>query len=113
VTPNGDVFDFFTAINVTSAILNIGYVRSTNKGVNWSGPSFATDIQVAGVVSPDSGQPLRDASILYSISVNPVSGAIYLAWQDDRFIASSCTTPTGTIPIDSIAFIQSLNGGGT
>jgi hypothetical protein len=113
VTPNGDVFDFFTAINVTSAILNIGYVRSTNKGVNWSGPSFATDIQVAGVVSPDSGEPLRDASILYSISVNPVSGAIYLAWQDDRFIASSCTTPTGTIPIDSIAFIQSLNGGGT
>jgi len=113
VTPNGDVYDFFTAINVTSAILNIGYVRSTNKGVNWSLPSFATDIQVAGVVSPDSGQPLRDASILYSISVNPVSGAIYLAWQDDRFTATTCTTPTGTIPIDSIAFIQSLDGGVT
>jgi hypothetical protein len=113
VTPNGVVYDFFTAINVTSAVLNIGYVRSTNKGANWSGPSFTTDIQVAGVVSPDSGQPLRDASILYSISVNPVSGAIYLAWQDDRFTATTCTTPTGTIPIDSIAFIQSLDGGGT
>jgi hypothetical protein len=114
VTPNGDVYDFFTAINVTSlGALNIGYVRSTNKGLGWSGPTFATDIQVAGVVSPDSGQPLRDASILYSISVNPVSGAIYLAWQDDRFTATTCTTPTGTIPIDGIAFTQSLNGGVT
>ena len=59
------------------------------------------------------GTPLRDASILYSISVNPVSGAIYLAWQDDRFTATTCTTPTGTIPIDGIAFTQSLNGGVT
>jgi hypothetical protein len=111
VTPNGDVYDFFTAINVTPAILNIGYVRSTNKGLGWSGPTFATDIQVVGVVSPDSGQPLRDASILYAVSVNPKSGAIYLAWQDDRFTATTCTTPTGTIPIDGIAFIQSLDGG--
>jgi hypothetical protein len=113
VTPNGDVYDFFTAINVTPQVLNIGYVRSSNKGISWSAPSFATDIQVAGVVSPDSGQPLRDASILYAVSVNPVNGAIYLAWQDDRFTSATCTTPTGTIPIDGIAFIQSLDGGVT
>ena len=86
VLPNGNVLDFFTAINVTSQILNIGYVRSTDKGVNFGLPSFATDIQVTGVVSPDSGQPLRDASILYSVAVNNVSGAIYLAWQDDRHV---------------------------
>jgi len=117
VTPNGDVYDFFTAINVTSpGALNIGYVRSTNKGLGWSGPTFATDIQVVGVVSPDSGQPLRDASILYSISVNPVSGAIYLAWQDDRFSTANCITPTTPapgIPVDGIAFTQSLDGGVT
>lgn len=113
VTPNGDVYDFFTAINVTRAVLNIGYVRSSNKGMSWSAPSFATDIRVVGVVSPDSGQPLRDASILYSVAVNNVSGAIYLAWQDDRFSSAMCTTPTGTIPVDGIAFIQSLDGGQT
>jgi hypothetical protein len=111
VLPKGDVLDFFTAINVTPAVLNIGFVRSTNKGASWSGPSFATDIQVAGVVSPDAGEPLRDASILYSVSVNPLTGAIYLAWQDDRFSTPACTTPTGTIPVDSIAFSQSLDGG--
>jgi hypothetical protein len=114
VTPNGNVYDFFTAINVTPAILNIGYVWSSNKGITWSSPPiFATDIQVVGVVSPDSGQPLRDAAILYAVSANPESGAIYLTWQDDRFTSTSCTTPTGTIPIDGIAFAQSLDGGVT
>lgn len=111
VLPNGDVLDFFTAIGVTPAGLNIGFVRSTDKGVNWSPPSFATDIQVAGVVSPDAGEPVRDASILFSVSVNSATGAIYLAWQDDRFSPATCTTPTGTIPVDSIAFSQSLDGG--
>ncbi len=112
--PPGNVYDFFTAINVTPSGLSIGYVRSSNKGISWSAPSFAADIEVVGVVSPDSGQRLRDASILYAVSVNPVSGAIYLAWQDDRFSgATTCTTPTGTIPIDGIVFSQSLDGGAT
>jgi hypothetical protein len=114
VTPNGDVYDFFTAINApTPGAVNIGYVRSPNKAISWSAPTFVTDIEVAGVVSPDSGQPLRDASILYAVSANPVTGALYLTWQDDRFTSTLCTTPTGTIPIDSIAFAQSLDGGAT
>jgi hypothetical protein len=115
VTPDGTVYDFFTAINFTPAVLNIGFVTSTNKGSSWSTPSFATDIQVVGVVTPDSGQPIRDASILYAVSVNPVNGAIYLTWQDDRASlgATSCTTPTGTIPVDRIAFSQSTDGGAT
>jgi hypothetical protein len=56
---------------------------------------------------------LRDASILYAVAANPVSGALYLAWQDDRFTTATCTTPTGTIPIDGIAFSQSTDGGAT
>ncbi len=113
VTPNGTAYDFFTAINVTPAGVSIGFLQSTNKGLGWSGPSFATDIQVAGVVSPDSGSPLRDASILFSVAVNHVNGAIYLAWQDDRFTSALCTTPTGTIPVDGVGFTQSLDGGVT
>jgi hypothetical protein len=95
VTPNGTVYDFFTAINFTSAGLNIGYVESTNKGKSWSAPGFATDIQVAGVVTPDTGGPIRDASILYAVSANPVSGALYLAWQDFRLSGATCTPPIG------------------
>jgi hypothetical protein len=113
VTPNGNVYDFFTAIGVTPSGLSIEYVFSSNKGTNWSTPVFAQDILVVKVVSPDSGQPLRDASILYAVSANSVTGALYLAWQDARFTTATCTTPTGTIPIDGVAFSQSLDGGKT
>ena len=115
VTPKGYVYDFFTAINVTPG-LNIGFVCSSNKGISWSGLILATDIQVAGVVSPDSGQPLRDAAMLYSVAVNPLSGAIYLAWQDFRFSTANCITPmtpSPGIPVDGIVFTQSLDGGTT
>src|SRR5262249_53805561 len=112
VLPAGDVLDFFTAIRVTGPNgLDIGFIRSTNKGVSWSTPSFATDIQVAAVVTPDTGELVRDAAILFGVSVNRATGAIYLAWQDDRFSAATCTTPTGTIPVDGIAFSQSLDRG--
>ena len=113
VTPNGNVYDFFTGINVTPSGLSIEYVFSSNKGKIWSTPVFVQDIDVVGVVTPDSGQPIRDASILYAVSANPVNGAIYLVWQDDRFTVTTCTTATGAIPIDGIAFIQSLDGGVT
>ncbi|QCP52784.1 exo-alpha-sialidase [Trinickia violacea] len=114
VLPDGNLLDFFTAINVPApGNLNIGYIASTDKGGTWSGPAFASDIQVVGVVTPDSGQAMRDASLLYSIAVNPVTGAIYLAWQDDRFSTGTCTTPTGSIPVDGIVFSESDNGGAT
>jgi hypothetical protein len=113
VLPDGNVLDFFTAINVTPAFLTIGYIESTDKGRSWTGPAFASDIEVVGVVTPDTGQPIRDASILYSVAVNPVTGAIYLAWQDDRFSTAICTTPTGSIPIDGIVFSESDDGGVT
>ncbi|MGF6934935.1 hypothetical protein OKW41_004097 [Paraburkholderia sp. UCT70] len=116
VLPDGTLLDFFTGINVTPSGLSIGYIKSTDKGASWSGPAFANDIQVfnnSGVVTPDTGQAVRDAAILYSVAVNPVTGAIYLAWQDDRFSTAMCTTPTGKIPIDGIVFSESDNGGAT
>ena len=113
VLPDGTVLDFFTAIGVTATGLDIGYIKSTDKGKTWSGPAFASDIQVVGVVTPDSGQPVRDASILYSVAVNRVNGSIYLAWQDDRFSTDTCTTPTGSIPVDGIYFSESDDRGAT
>jgi len=115
VLPNGTLLDFFTAIGVTPARLSIGYIKSVDKGGNWSAPTFTNDIHVAGngVVTPDSGQAVRDAAILYSVALNPVSGAIYLTWQDDRFSSATCTTPTGSIPIEGIVFSESDDGGAT
>jgi hypothetical protein len=51
VLPDGTMLDFFTAINVTKAGLNIGYIKFADKGGSWTGPAFASAIQVAGVVT--------------------------------------------------------------
>ena len=111
VLPNGDVLDFFQGIGTTPSGQSIGYVRSTNKGVTWSGPTYFIDVSGVGPVTPDSGGPIRSDAFIDSVAVNPVTGAITVAWQDYRFTSAMCTTPTGMIPIDSIAITQSLDGG--
>ncbi|WP_262420049.1 sialidase family protein [Paraburkholderia sp. 31.1] len=80
VLHDGTLRDFFTAISVTNSGLSIGYMKSTDKGASWSTPTFVNDIQVRtlGVVTPDTGQPIRDAAILFSVAVNPVTGAVRL-----------------------------------
>jgi len=114
VTPDGSVYTFFTSIIGAAPTIAIGFVKSTDKGATWSGPTTAQVIPGNAVVTPDSGQAVRDASILYSVAVNKRTGALYLAWQDDRFTSATCTTPgAGTIPVDGIAFSQSLDGGRT
>jgi hypothetical protein len=76
--------------------------------------STAQVIPGNGVATPDSGEAVRDAAILYSVAVNKRTGALYIVWQDDRFTTATCTTPgAGTIPVDGIAFSQSLDGGRT
>jgi hypothetical protein len=114
VTPDGSVYTFFTSIIGAAPTIAIGFVKSTDKGVTWSGPTTAQVIPGNGVVSPDSGQAVRDAAILYSVAVNRRTGALYIVWQDDRFTSATCTTPgAGANPVDGIAFSQSLDGGKT
>jgi hypothetical protein len=114
VTPDGAVYTFFTSIIGAAPTIAIGFVKSTDKGVTFGGPTTAQVIPGNAVVTPDSGEEVRDAAILYSVAVNKRTGALYLAWQDDRFTSATCTTPgSGTIPVDGIAFSQSLDGGRT
>jgi hypothetical protein len=111
VTPDGAVYDFFTSIIGAAPTIAIGFVKSTDKGVTFGGPVTAQVISGNSVVSPDSGQAVRDAGILASVAVNKRTGALYIAWQD-IITTATCTTPgAGTIPVDSIVFSQSLDGG--
>jgi hypothetical protein len=114
VAPDGSVYTFFTSIIGAAPTIAIGFVKSTDQGVTWSGPTTAQVIPGNAVVAPDSGEAVRDAAILYSVAVNKLTGALYLVWQDDRFTSATCTTPgAGTITVDGIAFSQSLDGGRT
>ena len=104
VPPSGDVDDFFTNIDALGN-LNIGFVKSQDKGFSWSGPTFATDIQSSGVITPNRHEGVRDAAILYSVATDRASGALYVVWQDFRFNPATL--------VDDVAFSQSLDGGVT
>ena len=113
VLPNGDVLDFFDVIN-DQGIPAVGYVRSVDHGF-----SFETTAHVVntldtngggGAVTPNAQIVLRDAAILFSVAVNKTTGAIYLAWEDNRFGAPYAG---GTQQIMNTVFSQSTDGGRT
>jgi len=101
VAPDGTVIDFFTHI-YTDGTLEINLVRSADKGVTFGAKILAATINsAAGVVTPDAQEPVRDASILYDVAVNPRTGALYLVWQDTGFASG----------VNDVAFSTSNDGG--
>jgi hypothetical protein len=100
VPPSGAVIDFFTEISPNGGT-RIGLVRSFDKGTTFRGPQYAATIAtVRGIVTPDTQEPVRDASILFDVAVDPNNGNLYLVWQDVRFSG-----------FDEVAFSTSTDGG--
>jgi hypothetical protein len=99
VQPDRDVYDFFTHI-FFSGQLQIGFVKSEDQGASFSIERLAQEIHSFGAVTPDTRQPIRDASILFDVAVDPHNGNLYLVWQDIRFGG-----------VEQIAFSMSTNGG--
>ena len=97
------MLDFFDHID-NQGNLSIGYVRSVDHGFSFTTKAFTVaPISGAFAVTPDTQQPLRDLSILFSVSVDQASGNIYIAWED---------TPTGSTIVGTL-FTQSSDGGKT
>ncbi len=102
VLPNGNVLDFFTHI-FTDGTVTIDYVRSIDHGATFGAVANAQTINYGGsVVTPDAQAPVRDAAILFDVTVDKRSGAVYLVWQDSSFNT-----------FNQVAFSQSLDGGAT
>ena len=95
VAPDGTVFDFFTSISGTgpgagpmSQIphgFSIGYVKSTDAGATWTAPKIIEKIDDVIVTDPNTGQQMRTADFDADPGVDPVTGQLYLVWQDGRF----------------------------
>ena len=84
VLPNGDVLDFFTNIDAAGN-LDIGYVRSTDKGFSFERTQHVVaTLNGYGAITPDANTPIRDANILFSVSTNKLSGKVVVTWQDTR-----------------------------
>jgi hypothetical protein len=81
----------------------VAVVRSFDKGLSWSAPVFIAELLSVGTRDPNSGQPVRDQSIIPAVSAAP-NGAVYVAWQDSRF--------DGGVR-DAIVISRSLDDGGS
>jgi hypothetical protein len=108
VLPDGTLVDVFNEIrndNRKGRVgSNVALLRSADSGESWSGPIYVSRLGTIEVTDPDTGDPVRTGDIIPEAAVDPVSGALYVVWQDARF---------GGGRFDSIAFSQSLDGGST
>ncbi len=109
VTPSGTLVNITDHISPSSFIatlrdLNVVVLRSTNRGLTWSGPIFVSKLGTVGVRDPDTGEAVRTEDIIPDISVDRTSGALYAVWQDARFSGGDH---------DGIAFSKSIDDGVT
>ena len=110
VLPDGTLVNFFDEIlnfknpeGDAQFDLNLSLLRSSNKGDTWlphGQPIRAADIRAQSVVTPDLGEGIRDADILFDVAVDPVGGNLYAVWQDSRFNS-----------FDQVAFVMSEDAG--
>ncbi len=99
--PSGRLLNFFTHIDAQGNT-SIATIASVDHGFSWSThPALVTPTIPVGAVTPESQQPLRDASLLFSPSVDPNTGTLYVAWEQ----------PAGGKPLASILFTESTDNG--
>ncbi len=88
VLPNGTLITFF--VNVVGGANNsftssLALIRSSDNGATWSNPPIKiADNFSVGTRDPDTGNAVRDSSLVPDIAVGP-GGSLVIVWQDARF----------------------------
>jgi hypothetical protein len=91
--PNGTLYDFFTLISATGSNgpkstaphgYAIAFMKSTDAGDTWTEPKVVQEVDTLTVTDPNTGAPLRTADFDAAPAVDPVTGQLYLVWQDAR-----------------------------
>jgi hypothetical protein len=89
--PNGTLYDFFTLITATGSNgskseaphgFALAFMKSTDAGDTWTEPKVVQSFASQTVRDPNTGAPLRTADFLAAPAVDPVTGQLYLVWQD-------------------------------
>ena len=109
VGSDGTLYDFANWIvkpnNFHKEVDQLGYVRSTDGGATWSAPVAIRNMDdISPVTDPNTGAAVRTGDIIPESTVDPVTGTLYLAWEDGDFSGGA---------YDEIALISSSDGGAT
>jgi hypothetical protein len=103
---NGTLYDFFDLIsppfNVTA--FKVAFVKSIDGGDTWTKPQVIADLRTVFVKDPNTGQDIRTGDIIPEPAIDPVSGQLYVVWQDSRFNGGH---------FDEVALSTSTDGGET
>lgn len=113
VRADGTLVNLFTQIDYGTAttpdLARLRVIRSTDRGLTWSSPVTVAAIYPLGAYDPESGQPVRDGSILGTIAA-AADGTLWVAWQDST-LERVCVSAPCTGPEDRIALARSTDGG--
>lgn len=114
---SGALYDFFNLIQNTSNRgghrgNNVAYIKSTDGGATWTAPAVIASIQTVGVSDPNNLNPYSNAPPAPSRTgddipepaINPITGQLYVVWQDARW---------NGMANDEVALSTSSDGGAT
>src|SRR2546428_10056919 len=86
VLPGGALVDFFAETKFSfggdstdkEAVLSV--VRSSDKGVTWSGPVRIATVPLFNATDPDSGEIVVNAGsvAIFGVAVDPYNGSLYI-----------------------------------
>ena len=103
IGPTGTLYDFYVYFpNVPPFTPELRMVRSNDKGLTWSTQQFINTLQAVGIHDPQTGAPARTGDIIPMPAVDPNTGQLYLAWQDNR---------QNNLGEDDVLFSTSVAGG--
>ena len=108
VLPDGTLIDLATVVTQNSSGPNaqehLAVLRSPDKGATWPEVSQIAQMVFVGVDDSKTRTGIRSGNVVASIAADPLSGALYVAWEDSRFSGNAR---------DGIALSRSLDGGRT
>ena len=105
VLPNDQLVDVFTLINTRTYAKTVAVLRSTNRGRTWSPPVLVSALDSTPIADPHTKILVGSGgTLLADAAADPVTGRIYVVWQDARY---------GSGAVNAIALSTSGDGGRT